>query len=121
MWWLLALLWFPGVAHAANTLCPPSGIASWTIPLTAPLQFATYELNSIFPGSPSGFLSVQQTNGLINTYVGVPQTVATGLQTSTNQSQYYTTRIVGVYHQFLLFTGSKCPIGYASGGAQWSQ
>ena len=117
---LAILLLLTGAARAQNTLCPPISFQSFGFPLKAPLQFATYDIVS-FTGTPAGLLTVQQQGGKIDTYLGVPQSVATGFQTSTNQMQYYTSRIQSAYHELLLYTGSKCPVGYVNGGVQWSR
>lgn len=109
-------------ALAQNTQCPGSN-QSWSNQLPAPMAFMVYDLTGL-PGVPLGFLTVVQQGGKnarMDTYIGVPQTIAQQFPISANPLQFYQTRIAPVYHELLLLSGSDCPLQLqASGGALWT-
>lgn len=100
-----------------ETLCPGS-YASWSISsLSGSLDFATYDLRYYGPATPPGWLTVRKKNGHINTFLGVPQTVAQQFQFTPNQERFYENQIENRFHSILLLEQSNCPLRLAGSEA----
>lgn len=115
----LAILLLLTTPALAQTQCPGS-VQSWSSPLPAPMQWMTYDLSSL-PGVTPGLLTVIYLNGTAESFLGVPQTVATAFPISANPAQFFANRIASVYHELLLFQRSNCPLQTSTPGALWTK
>lgn len=94
--------------------CPPDSIQAWSFALPAPMQWGVYDLNGV-PGA-SGLLSNLYPGGRCDTFVGIPQSVATQYPIAANPGQFYRNRISRVYPQALVISQSNCPLELGQGG-----
>lgn len=106
-----------------QTLCPGS-YASWSLTsLPGSLDFATYDLRYYGTDTPPGWLTVRKKDGYIDTFIGVPQTVAQQFEFTPdkNKEQFYRNQIDGRFHDVLLIEGSNCPLANPQGGYLWTK
>lgn len=99
-----------------QTQAPPQSIGAWSFTLPSPLKFGTYDLFPNPVGVPYGFLSVTWETGRVDTYVNVPQPVATAFWVSSNPWQFFQNQIQRVYPQALLTSPSNVTLTLGQGG-----
>ena len=138
---------FPG--SPIDTAIWPASNQSWSFPLPPPMQWAVFNL-TVPPGLqpnplsliPTGILTILYLDRTAETFIGVPQTVATAFQTSGNRQPSYTPpgmsarqqqaqmqidffnrRIKPVYHELLLIGGpNNLPLFTGDGSqAVWTK
>lgn len=114
--WIILIMMLCGAAHAQ---CPGSN-ESFSFPLPAPMQYATYDLLTI-PGIPAGLLTVTYLNGNVETFFGVQQQVAQSFEVSPNQAQFFANQIKPVFHELLMITRTGCPLLTQAPGALWTR
>lgn len=94
---------------------PPQSIQAWSFPLPAPMQWGTFDL---FPDPPipPGLLSIIYLDGRVDTYVGVPQPIATAFPVSADPLTFFANQIARVYPQALLVEKTNFTLTLEQGG-----
>jgi hypothetical protein len=73
------------------------------------------------PVAPTGLLSIIYLDNTAETFIGVPQTVATAWQTTPSKATFFNAQIKPVYHELLLISGSNCPLLTTGTQALWTK